>query len=172
MAVKRIRQLGDPVLWRKSVAVADPAAASVAALAEDLRDTLMAFRREHGYGRGIAAPQVGVLERVVLVDAPASDFSCALVNPEIVRRSDERVLVWDACFSLPGLMIEVPRSAGVVVEYLDLSGVRQTVDASGELSELLQHEIDHLEGVLALDRAAAPHSVWCTEEWQRQQRGV
>ena len=168
MAVKRIRLLGDPVLRRKSPVVGDPAAPRVAALAQDLRDTLVAFRREHGYGRGIAAPQVGELKRVLVIDAPKSGFSSTLVNPEITGQSDETVVVWDACFSLPGLMVEVRRWAAVVVDYIDLGGVKRTLQASGELSELLQHEIDHLDGILALDRAATPHSVWSSEEWERQ----
>lgn len=168
MAVRRIRQLGDEVLWSRSLPVKDPTAPRVRDLARDLRDTLLAFRQEHGYGRGIAAPQVGVLERVIVVDAPALGLSSVLVNPVILRQGVRDVRVWDSCFSLPGLVVEVLRSADIAVEYQDGDGATRTLEATGDLSELLQHEIDHLDGVLMLDRAATPHSVWSREEWERQ----
>jgi peptide deformylase len=172
MPVKRIRQIGDEVLWRKSSPVADPGAPPVAALAEDLRDTLLAFRREHGYGRGIAAPQIGVSERVIVVDAPESGFAAVLVNPEIVQHSDVELRVEDFCFSIPGLVVEVSRFAEIAVEFLDLHCVKRTVEATGGLAELLQHEIDHLNGILMLDRAATPHSIYSREEWERQQQSA
>ena len=172
MAVRRIRQLGDEVLRQRSVTVADPAEPGVIELVADLRDTLLDFRGEHGYGRGIAAPQVGVAKRVVVVDAPGLAFSDVLMNPEVVQCSDEKMRVWDLCFSLPELAVEVDRFVQISVQYLDLRGESRTVEATGDLSELLQHEIDHLDGVLMLDRAVTAHSVWSKAEWERDRRGA
>jgi peptide deformylase len=160
------------VLWQKSVPVADPSAPAVKEIAEDLHDTLLSFRHDHGYGRGIAAPQVGVLVRVIVVDAPAAAFSAVLINPEIIQHSNEELHVWDFCFSIPGLVVQVERFANIVVEYLDLGGEMRTLEVTGDLSELLQHEIDHLDGVLMLDRAVTPHSVWSRAEWERQRPGA
>jgi peptide deformylase len=168
MAVKRIRLLGDEVLRSQSAAVADPSETGNIELAEDLRDTLMAFRRDHGYGRGIAAPQLGVTKRMIVIDAPGLGFSDVLVNPEVLQHGNEQIRVWDFCFSIPELVVQVDRYASIVAKYTDMNGKERTVEARGDLSELLQHEIDHLDGILMLDRAVTPRSVWSRAEWERQ----
>src|SRR5262249_10807157 len=95
-------------------------------------------------------------------------FAGALVNPEIVWSSTERMELWDDCFSFPDLMVRVSRAASVRVNYQDERGAAQTVEAEGDLSELLQHEIDHLDGLLAVDRAIAPRAFMTRAEWLRQ----
>ncbi|UCG52929.1 MAG: peptide deformylase [Candidatus Latescibacterota bacterium] len=168
MSVKRILQLGDPLLWQECDTVENPASTSVMALAEDLRDTLLAFRSANGFGRGIAAPQIGEPRRVIVIDAPSAGFSGALVNPRIVEQSEKRVELWDGCFSFPGLLVKVSRAAEIKVEYANLTGVQNTLEATGDLSELLQHEIDHLDGVLAVQRAVSPQAFCTREEWERR----
>jgi peptide deformylase len=167
MAAKPILQLGDPGLWQRCEPVADPR--DVPTTVQDLSDTLAAFRSERGFGRAIAAPQIGVLRRVILVRMPGG-FSAALVNPEYASVSPERIELWDDCFSFPDLMVRVSRAAECRVAYTDERGAAHSVDARGDLSELLQHEMDHLDGILAVSRAISSHAFCTRSEWQRQYR--
>jgi peptide deformylase len=167
MAVKDILQLGHPLLWEKSTPV-DPAEMDVAvSIIDDLRDTLAAFRQDNGFGRGIAAPQIGILKRMIYIAMPSGEFSGALINPIIVDRSENSVELWDSCFSLPGLMVKVSRSAAVGVEYDDLAGHHHRLEAKDSLSELLQHEIDHLDGLLIIHRALSPRAFTTRQEYLR-----
>jgi len=174
MAVRRVLQLGDPLLWRTCAPVADPAAEDVAELVADLRDTLAHWRRETGYGRGIAAAQIGDLRRVIYIDLrPAEGAGSrhgALINPTIVERSDETVELWDGCLSYLSVFVKVRRHARVRVEFVDEGGAPRLVDAESGLSELLQHEIDHLDGVLTFDRMLSPRQVCTREEYERRHR--
>jgi peptide deformylase len=164
---RRILQLGDPVLWQKSSAVADVRSAELRDVVSDLSDTLAAFREATGYGRGIAAPQIGVLKRVIFVRMQPSGFCGPLINPEIAWSSEARMELWDDCFSFPDLMVRVSRARQVRVDYLDDHGSKQTLDAEGDLSELVQHEIDHLDGILAVQRAISPQAFATRAEWER-----
>ncbi len=168
MAVRDILQLGNPTLWQKSLDVVDPWCSGTKALIQDLDDTLRAFREEHGYGRGIAAPQIGMLQRVIFVRIPDGSFDGPLINPDILYESDDRREIWDACFSFPDLIVRVSRAVEVEVEYLDSDGIKRTLKADGDLSELLQHEIDHLDGMLAVQRAVSPTAFATRTEWERQ----
>ncbi len=170
MAVQEIIELGNSYLGQLCRPVEEPTAASVSALISDLEDTLSSFREECGFGHGIAAPQIGALERVVYVDMGTDGFRGALINPEITEESPERYEMWDCCFSFPRLLVRVTRATDVRVDYLDESGTRRTLEATGELSSLLQHEIDHLGGVLAIERAVSPKAFMSRGEWERQGR--
>jgi peptide deformylase len=166
VAVREILQLGNPLLWEKS-APAPPATEETQGVITDLGDTLAAFRAAYGYGRGIAAPQIGVLRRVIFVRIPPDGFVGAIINPEIVHQSRERVELWDACFSFPDLVVKVSRAARIDVRFHDEHGQEQMLTAEGGLSELLQHEIDHLDGILAIARAVSPRSFMTRAEWLR-----
>lgn len=170
MAVIEILQLGNELLWQPSALVTAVTSAETATTIADLGDTLADFRNRYGYGRGIAAPQIGVLKRVIVIRAESLRFDGALINPNIVWRSDRQVDVWDNCFSFPDLMVKLLRAAEVRVQYLTERGEEREIQASGDLSELLQHEIDHLDGVLAVDRAVAPRSLMTRHEWLRRNR--
>jgi peptide deformylase len=163
-----ILQLGNPTL-HEVCAPLDARASSTVALVRDLTDTLAAFRQEHGFGRAIAAPQVGALARVLVVRVPGG-FQAALHNPSIDARSDETFELWDDCFSFPELMVRVRRHLRVTVSYDDEHGARRRVDAERELAELLQHEIDHLDGILATERAIDARALCTRAEWQRRWR--
>src|SRR5262245_44897375 len=141
MPSKEILQLGNPTLWQKSSAVDGIQSSETRDVIRDLSDTLATFRETTGYGRGIAAPQIRVLKRVIFIRMQPTGFCSPLINPEIVWSSEARMELWDDCFSFPDLMVRVSRAAQIRVDYHDDRGGKQTVEAEGGLSELLQHEI-------------------------------
>ena len=168
MSVQSLLILGNPVLRQKSRKVESFGGEGLRHLADDLRDTLQDFRARHGFGRGIAAPQIGVSQRVVFINV---DRPMPLVNPKIVRRSRKLMSLWDDCFSLPNLLAKVRRNLAIEVQYRDLDGKRHHLHAEGALSELLQHEIDHLDGVLTIDRAIDSKHVVFKDEWEKWEKG-
>jgi peptide deformylase len=165
MPVREVLQLGNPVLREQALPVADPGAVDVAALLDDLRDTLAHWKETTGYGRGIAAPQIGVLQRVIFLNIGGCD-PWPMINPEIVEASEETIVVWDACLSFLTIFFCVTRHARVRVCYQDTAGTAHLIDAEGDLSELLQHEIDHLDGILALDRISDARTIVSREEFE------
>jgi peptide deformylase len=165
MTIHRIRLLGDPVLRAKSEVIAKPRSAAVRVIADDLRETLRDFRERHGFGRGIAAPQIGAPVRVLHIEM--DDTPWTLVNPEIIDIGTEDFTVWDDCFSIPDLMVRVQRAYRVRVKWDDLKGESHEAELVGDKAELVQHEIDHLDGILVVDH---PHGLdpFCLRaEWQR-----
>lgn len=164
MAVRRILQLGDPVLRETSGAVSDLARAAVTLA--DLRDTLHEFQRTHGFGRGISAVQIGAPERLIYLEF--NGCPVALINPEFEYLSPVTFRLWDDCFSFPDLLVYLERSKTARLSYLDEHGVSRRLEASGALAELLQHEIDHLDGILAVDRAIDRHSLCTRQEFERR----
>ncbi len=144
--------------------VTNPKSPAVRLVGTDLKETLRDLKARHGLGRGLSAPQMGAPMRMVHLDI---DEPWLLLNPEIVDVGTEDFLVWDECFSFPGLLVQVQRSLRIKVRYMDARGEEQVVEAEGELSELLQHEIDHLDGVLAVDRATGLDPFCFREEWNK-----
>jgi peptide deformylase len=165
MAIRRILQLGDPLLRAHSRPVSP---AEAAPILTDLRDTLHDFQRTHGFGRGISAVQIGELARVVYLEVDGQAYS--LVNPAFTFQSPEKFRLWDDCFSFPHLMVWLERSERVTLRYQDENGGDQTLDAQGALAELLQHELDHLDGILTIDHAVDRDSLSTRDEWQRRYR--
>ncbi|HKF24599.1 MAG TPA: peptide deformylase [Candidatus Acidoferrum sp.] len=173
MAVRQVLQLGDPALRQKATAHQFAASdANLLDLVADLGDTLAHWREVTGYGRGIAAPQLGVPERVVFLQLPGA-APWPLINPEIVARSAEKIVVWDGCLSFLAIFMQVERHRNITVRYQDLRGVWQEVQAGEErdLSELLQHEIDHLDGILCIDRVKDLKTICTREEFEKRYRG-
>lgn len=168
MSVQSLLLLGNPILRQKSRTVESFSGEGLRQVADDLRDTLQDFRAGHGFGRGIAAPQIGVLQRVIFIKV---DRPMPLVNPRIVRRSRKLMSLWDDCFSLPNILAKVRRNLAIEVQYRDLDGKRRHLRAEGALSELLQHEIDHLDGVLTIDRAIDSTHVVFKDEWEKWEKG-
>jgi peptide deformylase len=162
MARREIRLLGDPLLRRK--------AAPVAAVTDEVR-TLIADLFETMYsedGVGLAAPQVGVSERVIVVDPREDGIApLALVNPVLLDASVETERGEEGCLSLPGLKDIVERSARVVVEGWDADGAARRVEAAGLLARILQHEIDHLNGILFIDRLSPLKRRLLLKRWQK-----
>jgi peptide deformylase len=171
MAIRTVLQLGDPGLREVVKPVADPTSTAVKALVEDLADTLAHWRAETGYGRGIAAPQIGSSARVIFLKLPG-EAAWPMVNPEIVAKSEEKIVVWDGCLSFLSLFVQVERHREITVRYQDLAGEWREFRASEEkdLSELLQHEIDHLDGILAVDRVVNTRAMCTKEEFEKRYR--
>jgi len=145
MAVLPIRTLPDPILRRKTKRVS-AIGKSVKKLVADMRETLHADA-----GRvGLAAPQVGVSLRVTVICMPDEE-DIILINPEIVRRKGQR-LVSEGCLSIPGYVGQLFRAESVTAKGLDLAGRPVRIKAEGLLSQALEHETDHLNGVLYIDR--------------------
>lgn len=158
----RILLLGEPGLRVACAPVADPAGPGFAGERERLVAVLECFRLEHGFGRGIAAPQIGIPRRLIALQLGGR--TRVLGNPEIVWHSEETFTLWDDCMSFPDLLVRVRRFASVTVVFHDEKGRSERWErlAPAE-SELLQHEIDHLDGILAVDRALDNRSlVWRT----------
>ncbi len=171
MAIRTVLQLGDPGLREVAKRVENPAAPEILALVEDLADTLAYWRQTTGYGRGIAAPQIGANVRVIFLRLPGED-PWPLVNPVITERSKEKIVVWDACLSFLSIFMQVERHREITVQYQDLSGEQFEIHVGEErnVSELLQHEVDHLNGVLAMDRITDIRTMCTREEFEKRYR--
>jgi peptide deformylase len=164
MTIHRIRLLGDPVLRTRCEPIANPGSAASRVIVDDLTDTLHDWQSRFGGGRAIAAPQIGAPVRIVFAGLGGLG---PLINPEIVDIGNEDFAVWDDCFSFPNLLVRVQRAYRIRVRYQDDRGDWHDVDVEGDRAELLQHEIDHLDGVLAVDRAHGADPFCLREEWNR-----
>jgi len=171
VAVRTILQLGNPGLREVAESVVDRGAHEIRVLVADLADTLAHWRANTGYGRGIAAPQIGVGKRVIFLQLPGAE-AWPLVNPEITWRSADKIVVWDACLSFLSIFMQVERHREIVVRYQDLQGEWKEVRAGEQrdLSELLQYEIDHLDGILAIDRITDMRTMCTREEFEKRYR--
>jgi peptide deformylase len=150
VTVQDILLLGNPGLYEVSTHVNQEAVGQVREVVQDLHDTLMEFRRQHGVGRAIAAPQIGIPRRLIYMHIT---HQVVLINPLLSMKGDEMMEIWDDCMSFPHLLVKVRRYRRCEVTYRDLSWDEHTWSVEGDLSELIQHEYDHLEGILAVSRA-------------------
>jgi len=168
MAVRDVLLLGNPLIREKSRPVIE-FAAGLAAIIADLRDTLHAKQFETSMGRAIAAPQIGEMIRLVCVEMPERCF--VLVNPEIVRSGSEMFEVWDGCFSFAmAFFVLVPRHRRIIVRFQDETGRQWVEEFVDDMAELLQHEIDHLQGILAVDRMRNPGQIMMRAEYEKRIR--
>ena len=150
MAVKEVLLLGNPRLYDKSEIVQRQKLDSMRDVVEDLHDTLMDFRNNYGVGRAIAAPQIGVMKRLVYM---CVDLPVVLINPELDQESEDMIEVWDDCMCFPDLLVRVRRHRTCRITYKNMDWEKREMRLEGDLSELLQHECDHLDGILAVSRA-------------------
>ncbi|MBI2212289.1 MAG: peptide deformylase [Acidobacteria bacterium] len=150
--------LGDPRLRVRSSEVTDFEGAELQAACAGLAATLQAFRTQHGFGRAISAPQVGVSLRIVAVNLGDGPFF--VVNPRVISASGVTFAMWDDCMSFPGLLVRLRRDRSISLAYQNERGATCEWSAMGiAASELFQHELDHLDGVLAIDRAIDRESI-------------
>jgi len=152
MAIREIIIAPDPVL-RKKAARVEAVDDRVRALMDDMLETMY-----EAPGIGLAAPQIGILERVIVVDVSAKDEERSplrLANPEVVWTSDETFTYEEGCLSLPEHYAEVKRPAEAKIRYLDETGAAQELHAKELLATCIQHEIDHLNGILFVDYLSA-----------------
>jgi len=145
MAVYRIVEMGDPVLREKAKEV-PKITPNILKLLDNMAETMY-----EADGVGLAAPQVGVSKRVIVLDV--GEGLIELINPEITDREGEETDA-EGCLSIPGVFGDVPRYARVTVKGLNRHGEEVEYQAEGLLARCFQHEIDHLEGVLFVDKAA------------------
>lgn len=150
MSVKEILLLGNPLLYDVCDPFRPDETHRLDSIIDDLHDTMMSFRAEYGRGRAIAAPQIGVKKRVVYMHI---DEPVVFVNPVLDQMSDETFELWDDCMSFPELLVRVRRHRHCRLTFRDESWKEQEWELEGDLSELLQHEVDHLDGILAVQRA-------------------
>ena len=158
--------LGNPLLRERSLPVTDFQSEETTRQIVMLKQTLDEFRKDNGFGRGIAAPQIGILKRMIALNLGQESF--AIINPRITGVSDSRFTMWDDCMSFPHLLIRLERSLSIDIVYEDERGIEhewKNVDQTK--SELLQHEMDHLEGVLAIDHALDSRSIIYRSEYER-----
>jgi peptide deformylase len=154
----RVLLLGNPLLKKVCKSVLDFGSKLLSAEAGSLHGVLLAFREAHGFGRGIAAPQIGILKRIVTINLDGRRTT--MVNPEIIWSSSEEFVLWDDCMSFPDLLVKLKRKSSISVKFQDEAGqfnIWGNLEPS--VSELLQHEIDHLDGILAIDRALDRNSI-------------
>lgn len=140
MAIRTLRYEGDEILKKKSREITE-IDDRIKELADDMFDTMHKFD-----GLGLAAVQVGILKRIIVIDLYDDVSKFCLINPEIVEMSDETADIEEGCLSYPNQFGKVKRAVKVKVKALDLDGKKVTLEAEGLLAQALQHEIDHLNG--------------------------
>ncbi len=150
MAEKKVLLLGDERLYRVCEPVGEDQLDLAKRIMTDLHDTMMAFRKRFGFGRAIAAPQIDEPYRMIYLNIGEPE---ALINPVLSFPDDEMMELWDDCMSFPGLEVWLKRHRRCVITYRNLKWENCRMDLEGDLSELLQHEYDHLDGILAVQRA-------------------
>jgi|Deesub1362B_J571_1020462.scaffolds.fasta_scaffold00145_9 peptide deformylase len=171
MTVREVILLGNPLLREKSSDAAF--GKELETIIEDLKDTLIYLQRKKGIGRALAAPQIGYLKKVIFINARNSKNSrtMTLINPTIVEKSKEMIEVWDSCYSFDvAFFVQIKRHKKIKVEYMDENGRKIVEEFEDDLSELLQHEIDHLNGILATDHLKSGKDIIMREEWEKRYR--
>lgn len=152
MAVRKILLLGNDNLYRVCSAATKSETENVKRIIRDLHETMTDFRRRFGYGRAIAAPQIDEPYRIICMDYDGK--TVVFINPRLeFHAGSDMFELWDDCMSFPGLEVKVRRHRTCTVHYLDENWMERTMEAAGDLSELIQHEYDHLDGILAVQRA-------------------
>ena len=176
MALLKIARMGHPVLLRRAGAVDAPTAPAIRQLIDDMIETM-----EDANGVGLAAPQVYVPLRLFVYKVPETRSEgeadpprtvAALINPTIEPLDDERVLRHEGCLSIPGLAGDVPRYRRVRFSGLDADGAPVSGEASGFLANVLQHEYDHLDGILYPMRMIDLSRLGFVDELDRAARGI
>jgi peptide deformylase len=153
--IKEVLLLGNPKLYEVSQMVKQDELNTIKEVVDDLHDTLIGFKKKYGAGRAIAAPQIGVMKRLIYmyIDSPV-----VFINPALMDESKDMMLVWDDCMCFPDLLVKVERHQTCSISYRNMQWKAQKMRLEGDLSELLQHEYDHLDGILAVSRAVDEQS--------------
>lgn len=134
-----------------------------------MKDTLVDFQKRKRIGRAIVAPQIGVLKKAIYINLPERSF--VMINPEIVWESNNKFAVWDSCFSFDvAFFVKTIRCKSIKVRFQDEKGKLAKEIFTDDLSELLQHEIDHLYGILAIDHLKSNRNIILREEWEKRYR--
>jgi len=168
--ILKVARMGHPVLRQKAdpVTPEDFASGWVAATVRDLFDTMEEYE-----GVGLAAPQVHIAKRLAVVEVPGGAGEgippTPMINPVVQALTDREMQTWEGCLSVPGLIGLVPRPRAVRVDFLDVEGRPASLVVEGFAAAAVQHECDHLDGVLYVDRIRDRTTLMFTEEYQRHQ---
>ena len=157
MPISDILLLGNPLLYEKSETVQPEELPALLPKIELMFDIVIDFRKKYGVGRAIAAPQIGLLKRIICLN---TDKRVAMINPVLSKLSPEMFEVWDDCMSFPNLLVKVMRHKKLTISFFDLNRERQTWHLEDDMAELIQHEYDHLDGILATQRAINSQSFY------------
>ena len=152
---REILLLGDPRLYEIAEEVKKEELESLKPVFTDMFDCIKAIRRDYGFGRAIAAPQIGVRKRLICI---LTDRPYVIINPSLEFLGDEKMEVMDDCMSFPGLLVRVQRYRHCILRYRDESWQEQMMRMDDDMAELIQHEYDHLDGILATMRAVDDRS--------------
>lgn len=144
-----ILKLGDPRLYEVCEPVLEKDLDQVPNWTQQLHEAMEDIRKVYGFGRGIAAPQLGIMKRMFYLNL---DKPYIILNPELKNLSVEEFELWDDCMSFPNLLVKVSRHQSLTLSYRDENWKQQDWEVSGAISELIQHEFDHLNGVLCTMR--------------------
>ncbi len=147
---RKILLLGDPKLYQVSEEVKKEELGELRPVYEDMFDCIRGIRRDYGFGRAIAAPQIGVRKRLICI---LTDKPYVIINPSLEFTGDERMELMDDCMSFPNLLVKVRRYRFCVLRYRDENWNMQEIKMEDDMAELIQHEYDHLDGILATMRA-------------------
>lgn len=158
MAILPVVQMGNPVLHSKAKKV-KTIDGSIQKLIDDMIETMRDID-----GVGLAAPQVGVPLQVVVYELPDDEKVTVLVNPEIVKSSEETEMMDEGCLSLPGYRGEVKRLTSVTVKGRNRQGKMIRIKGEGLLAQVLQHEVDHINGIVFVDNLESPDKLYKTED--------
>lgn len=169
--IRQIIQLGDPVLRTPALPVEQVQQPQIQALIEDLIATV-----EQANGVGIAAPQVSASHRLFIVASRPNPryptapemVPTAMINPKILAHSAEVVSGWEGCLSVPGIRGLIPRYQAIEVEYTDRAGKLQRQELTDFVARVFQHELDHLDGIVFLDRLVSMQDVMTEQEYQKR----
>jgi peptide deformylase len=142
--------IGNPLLYEESKPVLESELHLVPGWMADLHNVMEEVRAKYRFGRGIAAPQLGIMKRVIYIN---TGEPILIINPELHDLSKEMIELWDDCMCLPNLLVKVKRHRSLTLRYLDENWEQCEWDVTDDLSELVQHEFDHLNGVLCTMRA-------------------
>ncbi|MBL7978073.1 MAG: peptide deformylase [Bacteroidetes Order II. Incertae sedis bacterium] len=153
MSTLQVLLLGDPRLYEKCTPIIGSDWLDVPNMVAQLDAVLKAFKAQYGVFRGIAAPQLGIMKRIIYVNI---DHPIVIINPELSELSEEMFELWDDCMCFPNLLVRVKRHNRCTLHFQNEHQEAQMWQIEGALSELIQHEYDHLEGILAIQRAIEP----------------
>ena len=150
MGAEQILKIGDNRLYQKSTLLSQEDFLLINETVRNLHDAMMVFRRIYNVGRAIAAPQIAVFKRLIYMNISKPEV---FINPSIKPLGFDKMEIWDDCMSFPNLLVKVERYKQIKVDYYDIDFNEKHMILSGDLSELIQHENDHLDGILATQRA-------------------
>lgn len=148
--LENLLQLGNPLLYEVCKPVLPSELPLVKDWVADLHNVMKEIREKYNFGRAIAAPQLGIMKRLIYMNI---DKPIVFINPEFTFLSKEMFELWDDCMSFPNLLVKVKRHKNLTIKYLDENWQTQEWNMTDDLSELLQHEYDHLDGILCTMRA-------------------